>query len=117
MNWKEIKAKSKDIVHETFSYPAIFISPDGVETNCNVRWHSRLELFGDLDREGFSKRFEEIHQAVFDSQQVVPKKKGVVDFGVNDLYEKQPGVDAKFIIVNITPAAGDRYIRTEVTQL
>lgn len=118
MDWATIRAKSREIVHNTFRHPAIYTAPDGVTvTNVMVRLHNKLEVFGDLDREGYAKRFEEVNQAIFDSTEAVPKKSGVLDFGVTALHVPIPGSDRKYQIVNVTPAEGDRYIRTEVTQL
>lgn len=117
MGWREIRAKSRDIVHTTFARPAIYTSPLGVTTEVLARLHNKLEVFGDLDREGYAKRFEEVNQVVFDSTQIVPQKGGSVDFGVNANYESDPLVIEKYDILNVTPPAGDRYIKTEVTLL
>ncbi len=117
MGWREIRAKSRDIVHATFARPAIYTSPLGVETNVTARLHNKMEVFGDLDREGYAKRFEEVNQVIFDSTQIVPQKGGSVDFGVTANYEVDPLIDEKYDIVNVTPPAGDRYIKTEVTLL
>jgi hypothetical protein len=100
-----------------FRYPAIYTAPDGVTTtNVWVRLHNKLEVYGDLDREGYAKRFEEVNQAIFDSTEVVPKKGGVLDFAVNNLHEPIVGQVRKYDVVNVTAADGNRYIRTEVTQ-
>ena len=117
MGWREIRAKSRDIVHSTFARPAIYTSPQGIALNVMARLHNRLEVFGDLDREGFAKRFEEVNQVVFDSLEVTPQRLGVVDFGVTANYEVLPESKEKYSIENVIPPAGDRYIRTEVTQL
>lgn len=117
MGWREIRAKSRDIVHATFARPAIYTSPLGVVTNVTARLHNKMEVFGDLDREGYAKRFEEVNQVIFDSTQIVPQKGGSVDFGVTANYEVDPLIEEKYDIVNVTPPAGDRYIKTEVTLL
>lgn len=116
MGWNEIRAQSRDLVHETFRRPAVYTAPDGVTTtNVWVRLHNKLQIFGDLDREGYARVFEEINHIIFDSTEVIPKKNGVVDFAVDETFEPIPGLDVKYEIVNITPAAGDRYIKTGVT--
>lgn len=109
MDWNTVRGKSRDIVHATFSHPAIYTDPvTSVESGCTVRLHNEFKRFGDLDREGFAQAIEEINQAVFDSAQIVPKKNGLVKFV--EMFG-QP----TFEIVNITPPAGDKYIRTTVT--
>ena len=117
MNWRDLRAKSRDIVHATFGRPAIYTSPQGVTTRVVARLHNELEVFGDLDREGYAERMEEVNQVVFDSTQVIPRKGGTVDFAVDANYESIPSISEKYEVVNVTPAAGDRYIRTEVTLL
>ena len=115
MGWRELRAKSRDIVHATFARPAIYTAPDGSTTNITARLHNKTEVFGDLDREGYAKRFEEINQVIFDSVQIVPVRNAVVDFGVTANYEVIPEIDEKYTVTLVTPPAGDRYIRTDVT--
>lgn len=116
MGWKEIRAASRDLVHATFTRPAIY-THGSVSKGVHVRLHNKLEVFGDLDRDGFSKRFEEVNQVIFDSTEIVPMKGGVVDFMVDDAFAPIPGDPVKYRVQNITAAAGDRYIRTEVVLL
>lgn len=115
MGWKETLGTARDVVHATFRRPAVYTSPAGVSTNCWVRLHTDLKLFGDLDREGYARMYEDINQAVFDGAEIVPQKNGVIDFAVDDLHVPVPGVELKFDIVNVIPRNGNRYIRTEVT--
>ncbi|MBT9159041.1 MAG: hypothetical protein DDT26_00290 [Dehalococcoidia bacterium] len=112
-----MRAKSREIVHATFRRPAIYTSPEGVTTRVLARLHNRLEVFGDLGRDGYAKRLEEVNQIVFDSVEIVPRRNGVVDFGVTADYEVNPAVSEKYEVVSVSPAAGDRYIKTEVTLL
>lgn len=116
MGWNEIRANSRDLVHDMFRRPAVYTAPDGVTTtNVWVRLHSKMQIFGDLDREGYARMIEEVNHIIFDSTEVVPKKNGVVDFAVDELFQPLIGVEAKYDIVNVTPPAGDRYIKTGVT--
>lgn len=117
MGWRELRAQSRDIAHSTFARPAVYTSPLGAAINVMARLHNKLEVFGDLDREGYAKRFEEVNQVVFDSAEVIPQKGGSVDFGVTANYEVMPLIDEKYEIDNVLPPAGDRYIKTEVTLL
>jgi hypothetical protein len=116
MSWREIRAQARDLVHETFCHPAVYTAPDGVTTtNVRVRLHSRLQIFGDLDREGYARVLEEVNHVIFDSTEVVPRKNGTVNFAVDENFDPIVGLDAEYEIVNITPSAGDRYIKTGVT--
>lgn len=110
MGWREVRAKSRDIVHATFAHPALYFAPlSAVGVPCLVRLHNKLEVFGDLDREGFAKRFEEVNQAVFDTTVIDPAKGGVVDFGVDGLYLPIPGSDEKYKILNTPERSDNRY--------
>lgn len=108
MGWEEIRNRSRDLVHATFALSAVYTDPVTLaQTDCKVRLHNKLERFGDLDREGYAKVLEEINQAVFDSTEIVPKKKGLVAFvGSGEVY----------CIVNLLPLSGSRYIQAEVTR-
>ncbi len=107
MGWREIRAKSRDVVHSTFARPAVYIAPNGAETPVNARLHGRIELIGDLERDGYAKRLEGVNYAVFDTLEVVPQKGGVVDFGA----------DGKYEIVGFMPSDGSRYTKAEVSPL
>lgn len=110
MGWREVRAKSRDIVHATFAHPALYFAPgETVGVPCLVRQHNKMEVFGDLDREGFAKRFEEVNQGVFDLTVIQPVKNAVVDFGVDTLYAPIPGAQERYRILNVPPRADNRY--------
>lgn len=117
MGWREQRAKSRDIVHQTFARPAIYTSPLGEETNVTARLHNRTERFGDLDREGYARRIEEINEVIFDTAEVVPEEGGTVNFSVTAEYAVLPVIEEKYEVATVIPPAGDRYIKTEVTLL
>jgi hypothetical protein len=119
MGWKEIRAKSKDIVHATFALPAIYSASGiaGPYVACSARLHNKLEVFGDLDREGFAKRFEEVNQIVLDTTQVTPVKNAVIDFGIDALGAPISGSNEKYRITNNPPRSLERYMRCEVIKL
>lgn len=105
MDWAETRQAARRVVHDTFRLPAVYTSRAGVVTPCFVRMHNEMKSFGDLDREGFAQREEEINRIIFDSVEVVPEKGAVVDV---------TGF-AIFNIVNILPETTNGFIRTEVT--
>lgn len=115
MGWTETLANARDVVHGTFRRPAVYTSPLNVTTNCWVRLHTDLKLFGDLDREGYARTYEEINQAIFDTTEIVPQRGGVVDFGVDNNFVPIPGADFLYDIVEVTPWKGHRYMKAEVT--
>jgi hypothetical protein len=104
MGWAETKAKARRVAHSTFSLPAVYTAPGGAQTPCSARKHSRLETFGDLDREQFAQRIEDVTRVLVDALVITPVEKGIVTFGNNE---------GSFRIVNVLPREGD-FIPCEV---
>lgn len=110
MGWAEIRKNARRSVHSQFRLSAVYTSPFGVITPCNARKHNEKKIFGDLDREGYAMNIEDVNQVVFDKREVVPEKRGVIDFNVNGQTNQ-----GKFEIVNILPDSTDDFLRVEVT--
>lgn len=110
MSLDDIRDRSRAAIHEQFSLPATAISADGAiqVDGLTVRMHIDLNrAFGDLDREGFAKRYEFDNVLIFDTCQWMPQEMYIVDFGRN----------RKFKIKNIIDGSGHRYVRAEVTEV
>lgn len=106
MGWAETRNKARRVVHNTFALLAVYTSPLGVVTaGIHARMHNEKKEFGDLDREGFALSIEDVNQVIFDGNEIVPEKKGVIDFGGSKV----------FIITNILPKTTDEFMRVEVT--
>jgi len=107
MGWAEIRQKARRNVHSAFSLPAVYTPPGvgAVPVSCNARMHNEKQEFGDLDREGFAIRIEDVNQVIFDALELEPQKGGVVSFGAGKVFE----------IVNILPKTTDEFRRVEVT--
>lgn len=80
MDWTTVRNRKTAIVHATFAIPAIYTSPEGVVTPCNVRRHPEMKAVGDPQDEGFAVRVQNINELVFDTTEVTPKRNGVVVF-------------------------------------
>lgn len=106
MGWAETRKKARRKVHSTFSLPAVYTSPAGVETPCMARKHNEMQTFGDLDREGYALNIEDVNRIIFDKLEVVPERNGTVDFGVGQ---------GRFTITNLLPDSTDDFRRVEVT--
>ena len=107
MGWAETRQKARRAVHSTFALPAVYTPPGvgAVAMPCNARMHNEKQEFGDLDREGYAIRVEDVNQVIFDALEVEPQKNGVVSFGVGKV----------FTITNILPKTTDEFRRVEVT--
>lgn len=105
-NWADIRKAARAVVHSTFALSAVYSSPDGLTVvPCNARKHNEKRTFGDLDREEYALRIEDVNQIIFDNLEVDPKKHGTVDFGNGEVFE----------IVQILPKTTDNFYRVEVT--
>lgn len=81
MDFTELKRDCRLRVHENFTRPASYESPDGsAALDVTVRLHTSPQIFGDLDREGYGKRVEDINAVVFLLSEVQPAVRGVVTF-------------------------------------
>lgn len=109
MSLDDIRDRARADVHGQFSLPATAISRDGARQidNLNVRMHIDLNrAFGDLDREGFAKRYEFDNVLIFDTCEWMPEENWIVDFGRG----------RKFKLKNVIDGSGHRYVRVEVTE-
>lgn len=81
-DWLSQKKEAQLAVHRQFAVCATY-TPPGVGASAvrvNVRHHSRIAQFGDLDREGYAQTVEDVNQIVFLSEEAVPVRRGVVEF-------------------------------------
>lgn len=109
----DIRDQSRERIHDAFSIPvtlrsldgSVEISVDGNDQPIKARLHRDLKKpFGDLDREGFALAIEFMNQVIFDSEQWVPVRNYVIDFGRGRLFR----------IETIIPPNGDRFVKCEV---
>lgn len=71
MNWFATKAKMHQDVHGTFSVPATYRAAGSlVDVPINARLHTRREVIGDLDREGFTQVVQDVNRVVLDVTEV-----------------------------------------------
>lgn len=79
MGWRDIKASARNVVHSTFADAALYFAPGSLSgTDVTVRHHTRTEVFGDLDREGYAQQIEDINRIVIDTEEVTAVPKGRV---------------------------------------
>lgn len=77
MGWQEIRAAARDRVHEAFGGGATYFAPGSSEgVAVTIRHHTATVVDGDLDREGYAERIEDINRVVLDTDEVTPAYKG-----------------------------------------
>lgn len=107
MDLDTLRDSCRTKVHETFGIPAVYTPPGDGATPVNLtkaRLHRNMVRQGDLDREGYAQVVEDVNRVVFDSDEIVPVAKAVVDFGRG----------RRFRLVRSNVADGDRYHTWEV---
>lgn len=86
MNWQEIRASARDVVHSTFGVGATYFPPGSEDgTPVTVRHHTRTVVGGDLDREGYAEQIEDVNRIVLDTEEVTPAYKGRIEFENGDV--------------------------------
>lgn len=78
------KTQARRAVHKTLAVPAVYVddSMNG-PMDIRARWHSRINRFGDLDRQGYAEIIENIDRIIFvpsDHAGFMPKRGGRVTF-------------------------------------
>jgi hypothetical protein len=71
-SWSELKAEARTLAHATFGLSGQYLPPSGAPVTVTVRLHSRVEVFGDLDREGYAQQAEDVSRMVFLLSEVTP---------------------------------------------
>lgn len=109
MSLDDIRDASRAAVHANFALPAVATSHDGLTTvpDLTIRLHRDIRKpFGDLDREGFALLIESHNQVIVDTQQWVPVKNWILDFGRGRVFN----------IDNVVKVLGERYWVCNVTE-
>lgn len=76
MNWFAIKAKAQQDVHATFAVPAVYRATGTMlDVDVTVRLHTRQEVIGDLDREGFAQILQDVNRVVLDTEEIATPKR------------------------------------------
>lgn len=67
-DFAKVKAQVRRKVHETFGVQA-FYKDDSFSTpqEIRVRWHSRIDRFGDLDQQGYAEFIQGIDRIIFEA--------------------------------------------------
>ena len=80
MGWADTKRAARLRVHAQFAVSAEYTGPalGSPPVPCNVRVHTKIARYGDLDREGFAEVVEDINRVIFLQSEVTPVRKGIV---------------------------------------
>lgn len=70
----DLKRRMRADVHKTFALPALYRDATmGAPVDVTIRWHSRVDEFGDLAEQHFAKIVDNVDRIIFDSAELVEK--------------------------------------------
>lgn len=107
--WNEVKITAREAVHRTFARSAVYrTSPDAVgSVNITARRHTKQQIMGDLDREGYARVLLDVNALVFDLNEITPANGGHITFvadGDQYLIESvEHSDDGRFVRCPVTP--------------
>jgi hypothetical protein len=106
--WLRQKGEAQLAVHRQFAIPATYTPPSvgASPVVVYVRHHTRVAVYGDLDREGFAQTVDDVNAITFDTCEVMPEKRGVVEFDDGRRYK----------VETVQPQIG-RFVRCDVAGL
>lgn len=87
----ELKAQVRQTVHDTLAVPAVYLDDDLVmPAALTVRWHTKIDRFGDLDGGGYPEFIEGIDRVIFNIPElvaagVVLQEGGVLTIAIQDI--------------------------------
>lgn len=106
--WDQVKIGARGVVQGTFARSAVYRTTPSSPTGLDVkaRLHTKQQVIGDLDREGFAQVLQDVNAIVLDLEQVQPVKGATVTF-VSD--------GRAFTIEHIQHSDDGRYVKCEVS--
>lgn len=110
MSYTAAKRNARLAVHRQFAVSATYTAP-GVGASpvqADVRLHTRIARFGDLDREGYGQVVEDINRVHFLQEQVTPATRGVIEFEDGRKYRVEivePPTDDLIVSCDVVPMA------------
>lgn len=67
----ELRAKARRAIHGAFSVEGSYLDPFTPEPlPITVRWHHRIDRFGDLNSAGYAEQIDGIERAIFNVEQL-----------------------------------------------
>lgn len=76
-DFAELKSQVRQVLHENLAVPARYFDDAlGMPVDLRIRWHTKIDRFGDIENLGYSEVVEGINRVIFNRTELV--EKGVV---------------------------------------
>lgn len=106
--WNEVKSRAREAVHRTFARSAVYRTAPDAEGSVNItaRRHTKQQIIGDLDREGYARVLQDVNMVVLDLTEIVPANGGHITFNADG---------DEYLIEAIEHSDDGRFVRAQVT--
>lgn len=107
MSWDEIRNAARRVVHDTFRLACVYRAPNKAPRDIHARLHTKLRVFGDLDREGYAQMLEDVNYVFLDDAEGPFVENATITFAATG---------QKFNVTWVAPNTdGSGYRKAEVT--
>jgi len=106
--WDSVKLSMRETVHSTFARSALYRTAPGVGSGTAIlaRRHTKQQIIGDLDREGYATVSQDVNAVVLDLTEITPVRGGHITF-VSD--------SSEWLIEYVEHSDDGRFVRCPVT--
>lgn len=101
-----LKSQVRQTVHDTLAVPALYHSVDlDVPVELTVRWHTKIDRFGDLDGMGYAEVIDGINRVIFNRPEL--QEHGLVLRGGGEVELTSSGFEGvRLVLVSMEPDSG-----------
>lgn len=105
-DFAQLKSQARQALHDAMAVPARYIDDDLVmPVDLTVRWHNKIDRFGDLVDTGYSEVIEGVNRVIFNRPQLAAR--GVQLQAGGELVITSPGYDGvTLVLASMEPHAG-----------
>lgn len=105
-DFAQLKSQARQALHDAMAVPARYIDDDLVmPVDLTVRWHNKIDRFGNLVETGYSEVIEGVNRVIFNRAQLTAR--GVLLQVGGEVVITAPGFDGVTLVLSsMEPHAG-----------
>lgn len=97
-DFAELKAQTRQALHDAMAVSALYLDDDLVmPAELTVRWHNKIDRFGDIENVGYSELVEGINRVIFNIPQLT--ELGIALQAGGELTITAPGFDDAVLVL------------------
>lgn len=114
-DFASVKAQTRKVVHDTMSVAALYSDAQVTDAEITVRFHTKINRFGDMLEHGWSEVVEGVNRLIFSSDELSEKSITLRNGGVVKL--TAPGFEDISLALHVQePATGPSQVVWQVSQ-